>query len=214
MKLVVGLGNPGREYQQTRHNIGFDVVDEVSRRLCLDKPRKKFKGKLNEGLFGGEKVLLLKPETYMNLSGSSVQLVCGFYQVDRSDVLVICDDFNLALGQLRFRARGSSGGQKGLADIIRHLGGDDIPRLRIGVGKPPEGWDVADYVLSRFREDETQDVTQAISRAADGVKDWVGQGMKHCMNQYNVRIGKEKPKQADSAEQRKDNTPSKEIESE
>ena len=214
MKLVVGLGNPGREYQQTRHNIGFDVVDEVSRRLCLDKPRKKFKGKLNEGPLGGEKVLLLKPETFMNLSGSSVQLVCGFYQIDRSDVLVICDDFNLALGQLRFRSRGSSGGQKGLADIIRHLGGDDIPRLRIGVGKPPEGWDVADYVLSRFHGDETRQMTQTISRAADGVKDWVELGMKHCMNQYNVRVGKEEPQRSDSAAQEIDRTPTKEIESE
>ncbi len=199
MKLIVGLGNPGRDYQQTRHNIGFDVVDEVSRRLCLDKPRKKFKGKLNEGSINGEKILLLKPETYMNLSGSSVQLVCGFYQIERGDLLVVCDDFNLPLGQLRFRARGSSGGQKGLADIIRHLGGDDIPRLRIGIGKPPEGWDVADYVLSRFQDGEAEDKAKATCRAAEGVTDWVGQGMSYCMNQYNVSVTKNASKRDGTA---------------
>ena len=201
MKLVVGLGNPGREYQQTRHNVGFEVVDELSRRYGLDKPKKKFKGKLNEAPIGGDKVLLLKPETYMNLSGSSVQLACGFYQIARGNVLVVCDDFNLMLGQLRFRARGSSGGQKGLADIIRRLGGEDVPRLRIGIGKPPAGWDVADYVLSRFRDDETGTTTEAVSRAANGVVDWIEHGMQHCMNRYNTRLTENKHAEADTPKQ-------------
>jgi PTH1 family peptidyl-tRNA hydrolase len=201
MKLVVGLGNPGREYQQTRHNVGFEIVDEIQRRQGLGKPKKKFKGKLNEAAIGGQKVLLLQPETYMNLSGSSVQLVCGFYQIERSDVLVVCDDFNLTLGQLRFRPSGSAGGQKGLADIIRRLGGEDIPRLRIGIGQPPDGWDVADYVLSRFRDDEMQVTKQALSRAALGVLDWVERGMQHCMNQYNTRLSAGQRKQAKTPDQ-------------
>lgn len=206
MKLVVGLGNPGREYQQTRHNVGFDVVDEVCRRYGFDKPRKKFKGKLSEGPLAGQKTLLLKPETFMNRSGTSVQLVCGFYQIDRTDVLVVCDDFNLTLGQTRFRARGSAGGQKGLADILRHLGGQDVPRLRVGVGKPPEGWDVADYVLSRFDDSETEPMATALQRAANGVVDWIEHGMQHCMNQYNARV--ENPKKSQkSAETPKQHNP-------
>ena len=201
MKLVVGLGNPGCEYQQTRHNVGFEVVDELSRRFGLDKPKKKFKGKLNEAPVGGEKVLLLKPETYMNLSGASVQLACGFYQITRGDVLVVCDDFNLKLGQLRFRTRGSSGGQKGLADIIRRLGTDEVPRLRIGIGKPPAGWDVADYVLSRFRDEDREITTEAVTRAANGIVDWIEHGMQYCMNHYNTRVTENKHTGADTATQ-------------
>ena len=187
MKLVVGLGNPGRKYQQTRHNVGFEVIDLLSRRYDLGRAKKKFKGKLNEAAIGGQKVLLLKPETFMNLSGSSVLLVRDFFQISNDDLLVVCDDFNLPLGQLRFRRGGSAGGQKGLADILRLAGANDISRLRIGIGNPPAGWDVADYVLSQFRDDETQLMSRTISKAANGVADWVENDISYCMNQYNSR---------------------------
>jgi len=187
MKLIVGLGNPGRKYQQTRHNVGFEVIDLLSRRYDLGRAKKKFKGKLNEAAIGGQNVLLLKPETFMNLSGSSVQLVRDFFQISNDDLLVVCDDFNLPLGQLRFRRGGSAGGQKGLSDILRLAGANDISRLRIGIGNPPAGWDVADYVLSQFRSDETQLISQAISKAVNGVADWVENDIGYCMNRYNSR---------------------------
>ena len=187
MKLIGGLGNPGRKYQQTRHNVGFEVIDLLSRRYDLGRAKKKFKGKLNEAAIGGQNVLLLKPETFMNLSGSSVQLVRDFFQISNDDLLVVCDDFNLPLGQLRFRRGGSAGGQKGLSDILRLAGANDISRLRIGIGNPPAGWDVADYVLSQFRSDETQLISQAISKAVNGVADWVENDIGYCMNRYNSR---------------------------
>ena len=187
MKLIVGLGNPGRKYQQTRHNVGFEVIDLLSRRYDLGRAKKKFKGKLNEAAIGGQNVLVLKPETFMNLSGSSVQLVRDFFQISNDDLLVVCDDFNLPLGQLRFRRGGSAGGQKGLSDILRLAGANDISRLRIGIGNPPAGWDVADYVLSQFRSDETQLISQAISKAVNGVADWVENDIGYCMNRYNSR---------------------------
>jgi PTH1 family peptidyl-tRNA hydrolase len=187
MKLVVGLGNPGRKYQQTRHNVGFEVIDLLGRRYDLGRAKKKFKGKLNEAAIGGQNVLLLKPETYMNLSGSCVQLAREFFRISNDNLLVVCDDFNLPLGQLRFRRGGSAGGQKGLADILRLVGANDVPRLRLGIGNPPAGWDVADYVLSQFGNDETDLISQAISKAANGVVDWIERDISYCMNEYNSR---------------------------
>jgi PTH1 family peptidyl-tRNA hydrolase len=188
MKLIVGLGNPGRKYQQTRHNVGFEVIEQLSRRYDLRRAKKKFMGRLYEAAIGGQKVLLLKPETFMNLSGSSVQLAREFFQIRNDDLLVVCDDFNLPLGQLRFRRGGSAGGQKGLADILRRVGTNDIPRLRLGIGQPPDGWDVADYVLSHFRNGETHEMAQAVSAATNGVTDWIEHDISYCMNQYNGRI--------------------------
>ena len=187
-KLIVGLGNPGSKYDNTRHNVGFEVLESLAKRHYAERARKKFKGKLTEISVDGKRCLLLMPQTFMNLSGESVQLVAGFFQLQPSNILVVCDDFNLALTQLRFRQKGSSGGQKGLADIIRRLGTDDVPRLRFGIGKPPEQWNVADYVLSRFSDSERKSVDEAVQRAADGVVDWVQHGIAHCMNQYNRRI--------------------------
>lgn len=186
-KLVVGLGNPGSKYDNTRHNVGFDVVATLAKRFHADRARKKFKGKLTEINVSGTRCLLLMPQTYMNLSGESVQLVAEFFRIAPSDILVVCDDFNLDLAQLRFRRKGSSGGQKGLADIVRRLGTDEVPRLRFGIGKPPEQWDVADYVLSRFTDSESAARSEGVDRAAGGVADWVRQGTEFCMNQYNRR---------------------------
>ena len=188
MKLIVGLGNPGRKYQGTRHNIGFEVVGELARRHSVGRPRVKFKGHVCDARIGDESVLLLTPETFMNLSGSSVQPAADFLKLDNEDVLIVCDDFHLPLARIRFRPRGSAGGQKGLADILRRMGTPDIPRLRIGVGEPPPRWDVADYVLSRFRKEETEAIEVAIQRAADGVSDWVRLGIDYCMNNYNATL--------------------------
>jgi PTH1 family peptidyl-tRNA hydrolase len=185
MKLIVGLGNPGRKYVGTRHNIGWDVLAELARQHGMGKPRVKFKGELVEAAIAGEKVGLLCPHTYMNLSGASVQPARDFFRLENRDLIVVCDDFNLDLARLRFRSKGSSGGQKGLADIIRRLASEEFPRLRIGIGMAPPEWDVADYVLSRFKAGEREQIEGAISAAARGLEDWVRYGIDYCMNEYN-----------------------------
>ena len=186
MKLIVGLGNPGDKYVGTRHNVGFVVLAELAKRHGTGTPRAKFQGEVQEGTIGGERALLLTPLTFMNLSGASVLAARDFYKIEMPDLLVICDDFNLPLAKLRFRPDGSSGGQKGLEDIIRRLGTEEFPRLRIGIGPPPQGRDVAGYVLSKFTKDEQPDIQAAITRAADAVSAWSQSGMQHCMNQYNA----------------------------
>lgn len=185
MKLIVGLGNPGRKYADTRHNVGFDVLAELARRHAATGPKSKFQGELCEAQINQSRVLLLCPQTYMNNSGASVQPAAEFYKLSNEDLLVVCDDFNLPLAKIRFRARGSSGGQKGLADIINRLG-EDVSRLRIGIGSPNPGWDVADFVLSKFDALDKADIDAAIQRAADGAEDWVKSGIEHCMNVYNA----------------------------
>jgi PTH1 family peptidyl-tRNA hydrolase len=185
MKLIVGLGNPGRKYQGSRHNVGFAVLAEVARRFATGRPKSKFHGEVVEADIGGEKVLLLGPETYMNHSGTSVRAACDFYKLSQEELLVVCDDLNLPLAKLRFRAKGSSGGQKGLADVIAHLGTEEFSRLRIGIGAPPEGWEATDYVLGRFAPEEKPDIEEAVLRATDAVAVWAREGIQHCMNQYN-----------------------------
>lgn len=185
MKLIVGLGNPGRRYQGTRHNIGWEVVAELARRLGAASPRVRFQGEVVETTIAGEKTLLLCPHTYMNQSGASVQPARDFFQLENKNLLVVCDDFNLPVARLRFRAKGSSGGQKGLEDVIRRLGTEEFARLRIGIGTPPPEWEVVNYVLSRFPAEERQAIDRAIGRAADGLTDWVRYGVEYCMSQYN-----------------------------
>jgi PTH1 family peptidyl-tRNA hydrolase len=186
MKLVVGLGNPGREYEHTRHNIGWDIVTEVARRHTTSRAKIQFEGELVELMIDDHRILLLLPHTFMNASGGSVRKACDYYDISPSDLLVVCDDFQLALTQLRVRAGGSSGGQKGLDNIILRMGTEEIPRLRFGIGSPPPRWDASDYVLGRFRKDERDDVEQAIAVAADVVNDWVRHDIDYCMNHYNA----------------------------
>ncbi len=184
-KLVVGLGNPGRKYANTRHNIGFEVVGQVARNWQAGQVRNKFKGEIVDVRFGEQQVCLLCPSTYMNRSGGSVQVAIDFYKLAPSDLLVVCDDFSLELARLRFRPKGTSGGQKGLADIMRCLGTDEFSRLRVGIGSPPENWDVSDYVLSKFSKSEQNEMEQTIQLAAKAVVDWVAEGTDFCMNKYN-----------------------------
>jgi PTH1 family peptidyl-tRNA hydrolase len=185
MKLIAGLGNPERKYIGTRHNIGFAVLAELGRLYGNDRARKQFHGEVMEAAISGEKVLLLSPLTYMNRSGTSVQEARDFYKLGTDELLVICDDFNLPLGKLRLRTRGSAGGQKGLEDIIRRLATDEFCRLRIGVGPLPPSWTATSWVLSKFAAEDLPTVDEAIKRAASAAAVWVSGGSQAAMNQYN-----------------------------
>lgn len=185
MKVIVGLGNPGAQYQGTRHNVGFDIVDHLARRWLADGVQTKFQAEFAIVHSGGSRVLLVKPLTYMNRSGEAVQQICRFYQVEPESVVVICDDMNLPLGRIRWRAGGSAGGQKGLADIIQRLGTDKVPRLRIGVDRPPGKMDPAAWVLARFRAEDREEVELVSQTAADSVETWLAEGVSGAMNRYN-----------------------------
>lgn len=186
MKLVVGLGNPGAQYNATRHNVGFEVLTRLAARYATAVPRARFQGEVVEATIAGQKVLLITPLTYMNASGATVLAARDFYKIENADILIVCDDFSLPLAKLRFRAKGSSGGQRGLEDVIRRLGSEDIARLRIGIGQPPPERDVTGFVLSRFSPAERQEIQPALERAAEGAAAWVEHGIQHCMNQYNA----------------------------
>lgn len=188
MKLVVGLGNPGQKYEGTRHNVGFDLIDRLVQETGASAPRSKFDGEVWECLLEGERSLLLKPLTFMNKSGGSVRKATDFYQIPANDVVIVCDDFNIPLGQLRLRTSGSDGGQNGLADIIRSLGTQEVPRLRIGIGPVPERWNPADFVLGKFSPDERVEVALQVARSADAVRMWAKQGMLPAMNKFNGKV--------------------------
>lgn len=185
MKLIVGLGNPGRKYEKTRHNVGFEVLDLLVQRNAASAAKEKFNGRLTDATIGDEKVLLLWPLTLMNLSGQSVGPTVQFYDIPLADTLVVCDDFNLPLGKLRFRSQGSAGGQKGLDDIIRRLGSQEVPRLRIGIGPVPDAWDPADFVLGKFNRSEQAAIADIVMRAAEGVECWVTEGIAAGMSKFN-----------------------------
>ena len=186
MKLVVGLGNPGVKYRKNRHNVGYMVLAELVEMFPGNRPQSKFHGDLLS-IRGpnGESVLLLAPTTYMNRSGLSVGEAVGFYKMPINDVLVVCDDLNLPFGKLRLRSEGSSGGQKGLADILRVLGTEKVSRLRIGIGSPPGQMDAADFVLMNFTEKEQPDIPITIKRSAEAVLCWLNKGIDEAMNRYN-----------------------------
>jgi PTH1 family peptidyl-tRNA hydrolase len=181
---VVGLGNPGAKYHDTRHNVGFELVDRLAQGGRGAAFARKFDGSLAETEIDFRRVLLLKPETFMNLSGRSVSQVVRFYKLPLSDVLVVCDDLSLPLGKLRLRPGGSDGGQKGLRDIAAHLGTDQFPRLRIGIGERDDV-DAVDYVLSRFRPGERPIIADALIVASQAVAVWVTQGIDAAMNRFN-----------------------------
>ncbi len=186
MKMVVGLGNPGREYSRSRHNVGFAVVGELARRHGAGKPKSKFDAEVVEVFFGEQKIVLAAPQTYMNFSGRSVRKLVDFYRLSPDDLLVVCDDLNLQTGRLRLRRSGSAGGQKGLKNIIEQLGTGDFGRLRIGIGQPPGRMDATDYVLGRFRADEVETIDQAVAQAANAVESWCQGGIDAAMNQFNA----------------------------
>jgi PTH1 family peptidyl-tRNA hydrolase len=184
MKIVVGLGNPGGRYVGTRHNVGFAVIDALAEAPGAGKFQDRFQAEVAELVEGATKILLVKPQTFMNLSGQSVRQLLDFYQLPPEELLVVCDDFNLPLGKLRLRARGSHGGHNGLRDIQNHLGTSEYARLRIGVGAPDEDAAI-DHVLSRFRPSERPAIDEAVQTAVQAVACWWDKGIDVCMNQYN-----------------------------
>lgn len=187
MRLIVGLGNPGRRYARTRHNVGFRVIDRLCERRGVGEPDKRqLEALITLAGSGDDKIALIKPQTYMNLSGRSVRSLAGYYKVEPDEVLVVCDDLALPLGKLRLRRSGSSGGQKGIQSIIEAFGANAFPRLRIGIGAAPEVMDAADYVLSRFTEAEEDAVRAAVERACDCVDTWLQEGVEAAMNRFNV----------------------------
>jgi peptidyl-tRNA hydrolase, PTH1 family len=183
VKIVVGLGNPGREYAETRHNLGFMVVDELARRLAAGERRNRFRSDLVEAFDGGQKVVLLKPRTYMNLSGSAVREAVNWYKAPLDDLLVVVDDIDLPFGSIRLRATGGSGGHNGLKSIIADLGLETFSRMRIGIGRGPGH--ATRQVLSRFTSDEERVLPALLGDAADCVLEWERQGIISAMNRCN-----------------------------
>lgn len=185
MYIIAGLGNPTREYEKTRHNVGFEVIDVLADMLGTTVEEKKFKGCYGRGIIGGEKVLLLKPQTFMNLSGESIRAASDFYKVDPEHIIIIYDDISLDVGQLRIRKKGSAGGHNGIKNIIAHLGTQEFPRIKVGVGDKPKKMDLADYVLSRFSKEDRAAMEDAFKEAAKAVEVMITEGMDIAMNQFN-----------------------------
>ena len=194
-KYVVGLGNPGRQYANTRHNVGFEVVQALVRTWQAQGPREAFGGRMYDARVtrgdAQKRVMLLEPQTYMNCSGRSVRQLADFYKVQPQDLLIVLDDMALELGQLRARADGSAGSHNGLVDIVTAMGTTKLPRLRIGIGSPPGRMDWKDFVLSTFRSDETDVIGPTIQQAAGAVEDWVFRGMTYVMDRYNRKVDKD-----------------------
>ena len=183
MKLIVGLGNPGKKYEHTRHNMGFDVLDLFSDLSQIDIDKEVFKGLLGRGKVFNEDVLLLKPQTFMNLSGESVRLVADYFKIDLEDIIIIYDDMALPVGKMRLRKSGSSGGHKGMQNIIEHLGTEDIKRIRVGIGEPT--YDTIDYVLSKPLKEEQVLIDESINNAAEALKDILKMNFDKAMSKYN-----------------------------
>ena len=185
MYLIAGLGNPTREYEKTRHNVGFDTIDVLADRINTDVAERKFKGLYGKGMLGGEKVILLKPQTFMNLSGESVRAAADFYKIPPDHIIVIYDDISLDVGHLRIRTKGSAGGHNGIKNIIAHLGTQEFPRIKIGVGGKPPRMDLADYVLSRSPAEERKIMETAFKDAAEAAGVLIAEGPDAAMNRFN-----------------------------
>lgn len=185
MYIIAGLGNPGAEYENTRHNVGFHVIDCLAERIGTELTERKFTALCGRGLLCGEKVLLLKPQTYMNNSGQSLRAAADFYKVPPEEIIVISDDIDLAQGQLRIRLKGSAGGHNGLKSIISHLNSQEFMRVRVGIGGKPEGWDLADYVLGKLKGNDAEAMEQAYRTAAEAVEVILSDGGERAMNLYN-----------------------------
>ena len=185
MKLIVGLGNPGAEYTGTRHNVGFEVIAVLAQRLGIAVTKRNFKAVYGEGMIGAEKIVLMRPMTYMNLSGEAVSAIAHFYKIETPDIIIILDDIALAVGRLRLRFKGSAGGQNGLDNIIKHLNTQEVPRIRLGVGAAPPG-DMRGHVLSKFRKEEFPLIQEAYELAADAAECAVREGFDIAMNRFNI----------------------------
>ena len=194
MFIIAGLGNPTLQYRGTRHNVGFDVIDTLADKYNIAVETRKSRALIGKGIIAGQKVLLVKPQTYMNLSGESIGELVSYYKVDEEqELLVIYDDVSLDVGQLRIRRKGSAGGHNGIKDIIRHLGTDVFPRIKIGVGEKPKGYDLADYVLGHFSREEREMREEGYQKAAEAVEMILAGELDEAMNVFNRKA---KPKEA------------------
>ncbi|ASN03739.1 aminoacyl-tRNA hydrolase [Virgibacillus necropolis] len=185
MKCIVGLGNPGEKYRTTRHNIGFMVIDELLRRHSFDLNKSKFNGKYALEHIGSNKVLLLQPQTYMNLSGEAIRPLMDYYDIATEDVVVVYDDLDLPTGKIRLRQKGGPGGHNGIKSTINHLGTKEFKRIRIGVGRPDTPQPVIDYVLGSFPKEQKDDVQDSVTKAADVFEAWLEKPFIEVMNEYN-----------------------------
>lgn len=186
MFVIAGLGNPGSKYEKTRHNVGFQVIDCLAEKYHIEMNQKKHKAICGVGMIEGQKVLLVKPQTYMNLSGESIREALDFYKVDEEEFLVIYDDISLQPGQLRIRKKGSAGGHNGIKNIIQHLGVQVFSRIKVGVGEKPQGYDLADYVLGNFSKEDEVIMKEAYERAAQAAVEILCEGVDKAMNKFNV----------------------------
>lgn len=187
MYIIVGLGNPGEKYAHSRHNAGFEAVDRLADQYRIPVENKKFHALCGSGVIEGQKVLLLKPQTYMNLSGESVRAACDFYKIDpEQELILLYDDISLTPGRLRIRQKGSAGGHNGIKSVIWHLGTQVFLRIKIGVGEKPSGYDLADYVLGRFSAAEWEQMEEAFKRAAQAAAELTAADVQRVMNKYNV----------------------------
>lgn len=183
MFLIVGLGNPGKQYDRTRHNIGFEIVDYISKEYSIDINRTKFKGLYGEGSINGEKVILLKPQTFMNLSGDSIIQFMKFYKLDPDEMIVIYDDISLEIGRLRIREKGSAGGHNGIKSIIQNFGGDVFPRVKVGVGAPEH--DLVSHVLGKFPKEDYDHISKVMPVVAKALEEFIKTDVNGAMNKFN-----------------------------
>ena len=204
MYVIAGLGNPGREYEGSRHNVGFMTLDALADKYNIDVREKAFKGLIGKGVIEGNKVILVKPQTYMNLSGECIRQVMDYYKVDPSEFIVIYDDISLVPGGIRIRKKGSAGGHNGIKNIIAHLGTQEFPRVRIGVGEKPARMDLADYVLGHFPKEEAETMTTAFKDGAAAVVDMMTEGVEAAMNHFNGAARGEKEKLEKQKAERKE----------
>ena len=189
MYMIAGLGNPGREYQNTRHNIGFDVIDRIADAYHIEMSDKKHKAISGRGVIDGTKVILVKPQTYMNLSGESIRQIADYYDVDTTEeLIVIHDDISLDVGQIRIRTKGSAGGHNGLKNIILNLGHDRFARIKVGVGEKPKGYDLADYVLGHFTTEESKVLETSGEHAVEAVRMVLAGDPEGAMNRFNTKV--------------------------
>lgn len=187
MYLIAGLGNPSKTYEGTRHNIGFTMIDAIGKKYDIDVTTKKHKAFVGRGIIDGMRVILAKPQTYMNLSGESVREIADFYKIEPENIIIIYDDISLDVGQLRIRKKGSAGGHNGIKNIIAHLGTQEFPRIKVGIGNKPEGWDLADYVLSRYSKAEQEALEEAADGVIGAVKLMLMDDIEAAMNRYNAK---------------------------
>lgn len=185
MYVILGIGNPGKQYENTKHNIGFISLDFLAASLGIQMNKIKFKALVGEGYLGSEKVLLVKPQTYVNLSGESVAEIMNFYKLPPENLIVIYDDINLDAGRIRIRPKGSDGGHNGIKSILYHLKSDNFPRIRLGVGMKPQGYDLADWVLSKFTDEEIKVMSKAVDLVPDMVEEIIKRGASSAMNRFN-----------------------------